>query len=105
MHFLIKLHPKNLAAKAVRVYQLAISPYLGRNKCRYYPSCSSYAIEAFQKKGFIRGFFMTLWRIVRCNPFSRGGYDPVDKSDKERLQAELASMSLLKNEEPSIKDI
>ena len=82
MHFLRKLHPKMLAINAVKFYQLCLSPYLGRNKCRFYPSCSAYAIEAFQVKGFIKGFFMTAWRILRCNPFSKGGYDPVLKERK-----------------------
>ena len=60
----------------VYFYKYCISPYLG-NHCRFYPSCSSYAIEAFQKKGFIKGFILTVWRILRCNPFCKGGYDPV----------------------------
>jgi putative membrane protein insertion efficiency factor len=68
-----------LAVGAIRFYQWGISPLFGRNKCRFYPSCSAYAIEAFLAKGFVKGFFMAAWRILRCHPFSRGGYDPVDK--------------------------
>lgn len=57
-------------------YSYAISPYLGRN-CRYYPSCSVYAKEAVVKKGVILGLLMAVYRILRCNPFSKGGFDPV----------------------------
>jgi putative membrane protein insertion efficiency factor len=60
----------------IRGYQLFISPLLG-SRCRFYPSCSAYAIEAIEKKGLIKGFFLAVWRILRCNPLSRGGYDPV----------------------------
>ncbi|MDE7314979.1 MAG: membrane protein insertion efficiency factor YidD [Mucispirillum sp.] len=74
--FLKLLHPKNIAVMLIKFYKCCISPYLG-NHCRFYPSCSSYAIEAFQKKGFIKGFILTVWRILRCNPFCKGGYDPV----------------------------
>ncbi|MGA1862165.1 membrane protein insertion efficiency factor YidD [Deferribacter thermophilus] len=48
----------------------------GRN-CRYYPSCSQYAKEAIVKKGILKGLLLSGWRILRCNPFSKGGYDPV----------------------------
>lgn len=75
-NFLRLLHPKNIAIELIQVYKIFISPLLGNN-CRFYPTCSSYAIEAFQKKGFIKGTLLTIWRILRCNPFSKGGYDPV----------------------------
>jgi putative membrane protein insertion efficiency factor len=60
----------------IRVYQYTLSPMLGQ-RCRYYPSCSNYAIGALREHGAIRGFGMSCWRILRCNPFSNGGYDPV----------------------------
>lgn len=60
----------------IRMYQYLISPILPRS-CRYSPSCSEYAIEAFQIHGVPRGFVLTAWRILRCNPFLHGGYDPV----------------------------
>jgi hypothetical protein len=59
-----------------RGYQYLISP-LFPPACRFVPSCSQYAIEAVTKYGAIRGTLLALWRIVRCHPFSRGGYDPV----------------------------
>ncbi len=60
----------------IRFYQKAISPSLP-NTCRFYPSCSNYSIEAIRKYGIIKGALLSLWRILRCNPFNRGGYDPV----------------------------
>ena len=60
----------------IRVYQYAISPMLGQ-RCKYYPSCSNYAIGALREHGVFRGLGMASWRLLRCNPFSHGGYDPV----------------------------
>jgi len=67
---------KHVMIWLVRLYQKYISP-LKRPCCRFTPTCSSYAIEAFQKRGFFIGMILTVWRILRCNPFSKGGYDPV----------------------------
>jgi len=60
-----------------RLYQVTLSPLIG-GQCRFVPTCSSYFVEAVKKRGAVRGTLMGLWRIVRCNPFSRGGYDPVE---------------------------
>lgn len=60
----------------LRLYQKYISP-LKTPCCRFTPTCSSYAIEAFSKRGFFVGLILTVWRVLRCNPFCRGGYDPV----------------------------
>jgi len=60
----------------VRLYRKYISP-LKPPCCRFTPTCSAYAIEAFQKRGFFAGLILTVWRILRCNPFGKGGYDPV----------------------------
>ena len=60
----------------IKVYQYMISPLLGR-RCRYYPSCSNYAVEALREHGAIRGFGLATWRLLRCNPLSDGGLDPV----------------------------
>lgn len=60
----------------VKFYRLFISPALGP-RCRYYPTCSAYMIEAVENYGAVKGVWMGLKRLVRCNPFSRGGYDPV----------------------------
>jgi putative membrane protein insertion efficiency factor len=60
----------------VRVYQVVISPLIGP-RCRFYPSCSNYAIEAMRVHGALRGSGMAAWRVLRCNPFNDGGLDPV----------------------------
>jgi hypothetical protein len=60
----------------VRVYQVVISPLVGP-RCRFYPSCSNYAIEAMRVHGALRGSGMAAWRVLRCNPFNNGGLDPV----------------------------
>ncbi|HOK08917.1 MAG TPA: membrane protein insertion efficiency factor YidD [Candidatus Hydrogenedens sp.] len=65
-----------VAILLIKAYQKGLSPLLGQH-CRFYPSCSNYAIESFQRYGFIRGIILTIWRILRCQPFCKGGYDPV----------------------------
>jgi len=60
----------------VRVYQVVISPLIGP-RCRFYPSCSNYAIEAMRVHGALRGSGLVAWRVLRCNPLSNGGLDPV----------------------------
>ena len=67
---------KHLMIWLIGLYRKFISP-LKPPCCRFTPTCSAYAIEAFQKRGFFAGLILTVWRILRCNPFGRGGYDPV----------------------------
>jgi uncharacterized protein len=62
----------------IKLYQKAISPMFPPS-CRFYPTCSQYAVESFQRYGVFKGGAKAVWRILRCNPFSKGGYDPVDK--------------------------
>lgn len=61
----------------IRLYQRCISPLKRRPTCRFTPSCSAYAVEAFQKRGTVVGLVLTVCRIARCHPFCAGGYDPV----------------------------
>ena len=61
----------------IRFYQLAISPWLGKSKCRYTPTCSQYGLEAFKKHGPFKGFWLTTKRVISCNPWGRHGFDPV----------------------------
>ena len=74
---------KHVMIWLIRLYQKYISP-LKRPCCRFTPTCSAYALEAFQKRGFFIGFALTVWRILRCNPFCRGGYDPVPEKRARR---------------------
>ena len=60
----------------IRLYQRFISPLLPR-RCRYEPTCSAYAVEAVRSFGVLRGSVLAAWRVLRCNPFSHGGHDPV----------------------------
>jgi len=60
----------------IRAYQYALSPMFGQ-RCKFYPTCSNYAIEALREHGILRGAGLATWRIMRCNPFSHGGVDPV----------------------------
>jgi putative membrane protein insertion efficiency factor len=60
----------------IRLYQRLISPMLPR-RCKYEPTCSAYALEALRTHGLFRGAVLAAWRLLRCNPFSHGGYDPV----------------------------
>ncbi|HVY56073.1 MAG TPA: membrane protein insertion efficiency factor YidD [Thermodesulfobacteriota bacterium] len=68
--------PAYLAAFLIKVYRYAISPILPPS-CRFYPSCSEYALEAIQKYGLIKGSWLAIKRIARCHPLSAGGHDPV----------------------------
>ena len=63
----------------IRFYQRFLSPLKGRPTCRFRPSCSSYAVGAISEWGALAGSALAVWRILRCNPFCRGGFDPVPK--------------------------
>jgi uncharacterized protein len=69
---------KALFIGAIRAYQIMISPGLP-GRCKFYPSCSQYAIDAIKEYGAVRGSVLAAWRILRCNPLSYGGYDPVSR--------------------------
>ncbi|MCB9806322.1 membrane protein insertion efficiency factor YidD [Candidatus Peribacteria bacterium] len=73
-----------LIIQLIRLYQFLLSPdhsfwarALGKHHCRYYPTCSMYGRECFEKFGFWKAMKLTVWRIIRCNPWSEGGFDPV----------------------------
>lgn len=67
---------KKILLFLIKIYQKYISP-MKRTKCPYIPSCSQYGYEAIMKHGALKGGLLAFWRILRCNPFSKGGYDPV----------------------------
>ncbi|HWS40505.1 MAG TPA: membrane protein insertion efficiency factor YidD [Arenimonas sp.] len=70
---------KSLSLLLLRGYKSFISPLLGQN-CRFSPSCSSYSMQAIERFGFFRGWYLTIGRLLRCHPFNPGGYDPVPDS-------------------------
>ncbi|PKM63413.1 MAG: membrane protein insertion efficiency factor YidD [Firmicutes bacterium HGW-Firmicutes-21] len=75
---------KRLFIFPIRLYQKHISPY-SSSACRFQPTCSQYAIEAIETRGVIKGLLLAVYRILRCNPFCKGGYDPVpEKSIRKK---------------------
>ena len=83
---------KKIFILLIRFYQKFISP-LFPAKCRYYPTCSQYTLEAIQEYGAIKGTYLGIKRILRCHPFHEGGYDPVPKrkiKDSEEKEKEWA---------------
>ncbi|MGD8911496.1 MAG: membrane protein insertion efficiency factor YidD [Candidatus Thiodiazotropha sp.] len=68
----------------IRLYQTILSPFVGQH-CRFYPSCSSYALEALEKHGALRGLWLSLKRVSRCHPWHEGGVDPVPEPQKKQL--------------------
>jgi uncharacterized protein len=76
------------AIALLRGYQRWISPLIGA-RCKYYPSCSEYAVQAIGRYGILRGSVLAAWRLLRCNPFSHGGYDPVSEQTLFRRHAHI----------------
>ena len=74
---------KEFLTKAIRFYQKRISP-LFPPKCRYYPTCSQYAIQAVEMHGVLKGSFLAVLRLLRCNPLFPGGYDPVPEKKQKK---------------------
>jgi putative membrane protein insertion efficiency factor len=69
--------PRIVVLALIRLYQMTISKGMPANTCRFYPSCSHYGYQAVYKYGALKGSAMAIWRVLRCNPFNPGGYDPV----------------------------
>ena len=69
----------------IRFYRKALSPLIP-SCCRFTPTCSQYALEAYRKHGFWRGSMLTAWRLMRCQPFCRGGWDPVPPQNRQKIQ-------------------
>jgi putative membrane protein insertion efficiency factor len=82
---------KNIVLKAISFYQRFISPMFAQIfgiHCRYYPSCSSYAYSVIKEWGVIKGSYLAMKRILRCNPFFEGGYDPPPLKDKKSIASQ-----------------
>ncbi|MBM3138103.1 MAG: membrane protein insertion efficiency factor YidD [Chloroflexi bacterium] len=71
------IFPQYALLALIRIYQNTLSRGLPANTCRFYPSCSHYGYQAVYKYGFLKGSWMAIKRLLRCNPFNSGGYDPV----------------------------
>jgi putative membrane protein insertion efficiency factor len=75
-----------VAAVPIRLYRRLVSPALGQ-RCKYHPSCSAYALQAIRTYGILRGVVLAGWRLLRCNPWSHGGLDPVEQQRLFRHRA------------------
>jgi putative membrane protein insertion efficiency factor len=75
-----------VATAPIRLYRSLISPALGQ-RCKYHPSCSAYALQAIRTYGILRGVVLAGWRLLRCNPWSHGGFDPVEQQRLFRPRA------------------
>lgn len=92
---------KRLVRALLRGYQLAISPFLGQ-RCRFYPSCSEYTMEAVEKHGVFKGLWLGAKRVSRCHPFHPGGFDPVPEPESEG--GGEGSQSRLAQEKPETEE-
>jgi uncharacterized protein len=81
---------RTLVVLPIRLYQRLISPALG-SRCKYYPSCSEYAAQAISRFGILRGLVLAGWRLLRCNPWSHGGFDPVEDQRVFRTRTPASS--------------
>jgi uncharacterized protein len=81
---------RRAAVLPIRLYQLLLSPMVGE-RCKYYPSCSEYAAQAIQRFGILRGLVLAGWRLLRCNPWSRGGFDTVEEQRLFKPRATVPS--------------
>ncbi len=77
---------KRILIKLIEFYRAAISPRMPA-MCKYIPTCSQYGIEAIERFGALKGGALTIWRILRCNPWSRGGYDPVPEKKRKKQES------------------
>lgn len=75
--FTLRTFPRWILLGLIRLYQQTVSRSLPANTCRFYPTCSHYGYQAIYKYGAIKGTGMAIWRVLRCNPFNPGGFDPV----------------------------
>ncbi|MGH3728999.1 MAG: membrane protein insertion efficiency factor YidD, partial [Micromonosporaceae bacterium] len=89
-------HPRSVPARALAApivaYRRWVSPALPA-RCRFYPSCSAYALQALATHGALRGTALTVWRLLRCHPFHPGGYDPVPPAPRRRTRATVTGAS------------
>ncbi len=81
---------RSVAIAPIRLYQRLLAPLFG-SRCKYYPSCSEYAAQSIATFGILRGLILAGWRLLRCNPWSHGGFDPVEGQRLFKTRAPAAS--------------
>ena len=89
---------KHICIALLRFYRRFLSPLKPRC-CRFTPSCSAYALEAFETRGFFVGFGLTVWRLLRCNPFCRPGHDPVPQKKEKNAPKRLPITEQIEREQ------
>ncbi|MBQ0754612.1 MAG: membrane protein insertion efficiency factor YidD [Gammaproteobacteria bacterium] len=96
---------KTILISLIRAYQFLLSPWLG-NQCRFYPTCSAYAIEAIQRHGGLKGGWLAIKRLGRCQPWCEGGFDPVPgtESCSENCSAKNATHDSPSSNAPNVKE-
>jgi uncharacterized protein len=93
---------KYLLMGLIRLYQLTISPLLGP-VCRFYPTCSHYGYEAIRTHGAIKGTRLTVWRVLRCNPWNAGGFDPVPPGKPRTSRSPLGRIATSRTDSPGTR--
>ena len=91
---------KRVCMALIRLYRRYLSPLKPYPTCRFSPTCSAYALEAFEKRGFFAGFALTLWRILRCSPLSPAGYDPVPRAGFRTMPLRWSQFDKYRRENP-----
>ncbi len=81
---------KYICMAIIRFYRRFLSPLKGAPTCRFTPSCSAYALEAYEKRGFFAGFVLSVWRLLRCSPLSPAGHDPVPEKGFRTMPARFS---------------
>ena len=92
---------KRVCMALIRLYRRYLSPLKPHPTCRFTPTCSAYALEAFEKRGFFAGLVLTLWRILRCSPLSPAGYDPVPNAGFRTMPLRWSRFDQYRREHPS----
>ena len=95
---------KYLCIALIKFYRKYLSRLKSNPTCRFTPTCSAYALEAYRKRGFIVGTILTVWRILRCNPFCAGGYDPVPEHGLRNRDTVRRGISLVDNDRDDDSD-
>ncbi len=91
---------KHIAMALVRFYQRFLSPLKPAPTCRFTPTCSAYALEAFNTRGFFAGLLLTVWRLLRCSPLSPAGHDPVPKKGFKTMPMRWSKFDQYRAEHP-----
>ncbi|HZJ09493.1 MAG TPA: membrane protein insertion efficiency factor YidD [Trueperaceae bacterium] len=82
---------RTMVLAPIRLYRRYLSPLKPTPSCRFHPTCSEYALQAVETRGVLVGVPLAIWRVLRCNPFNKGGYDPVPPRRSKRINGDVSS--------------